>query len=249
MWAVLCALEGRPSSEEELQKMRQGVATRVESRHMSGAMNECLPLEKVSWQKYIQKTRQGRRMGGPPEVEAWVAEGGYEVAVYRETKSGERYRKFMEYADGNPLDARILWTTRGVYVILWGVRGPRSDADEFAAAVQGVLDSAQDGQEWPEEMPDRARRQVIPGDGKCVYWALSAVDRTGGQAAADKVHKALTEGVMARPPELRWAQRIMWDAGVRTWEQYLDKVGKGEICGGACEVRRSAQSRGCKVAM
>ena len=47
MWEVLCALEGRPSSEEEFQKMRQGVATRVESRHMSGAMEECLPREEV----------------------------------------------------------------------------------------------------------------------------------------------------------------------------------------------------------
>ena len=70
LWAVWCALEGRPSSEEELQKIRQGVATRVESRHKSGAMEECLPREEVSWQKYIQRTRQGRRMGGTPEVEA-----------------------------------------------------------------------------------------------------------------------------------------------------------------------------------
>ena len=58
MWEVLCALEGRPSIEEELQKIRQGSATRVESRHMLGAMEESLPREKVSWQKYIQRTRQ-----------------------------------------------------------------------------------------------------------------------------------------------------------------------------------------------
>ena len=50
MWEVLCALEGRPNSEEELQKIRQGVATRVESRHNLGAMEECLPREEVSWQ-------------------------------------------------------------------------------------------------------------------------------------------------------------------------------------------------------
>ena len=58
MWAVLCALEGRPSSEEQLQKIRQGVAARVESRHRLGAMEECLPREEVSWEKYIQRTRQ-----------------------------------------------------------------------------------------------------------------------------------------------------------------------------------------------
>ena len=111
MWEVLCALEGRPDSEEELQTIRQGVATRVESRHNLGAMEECLPREEVSWQKYIQRTRQGRRMGGPPEVEAWAVEGGCRVAVYRDSKSGEGYRKLVEYGDGTLLDAGILWTS------------------------------------------------------------------------------------------------------------------------------------------
>ena len=57
---VLCALEGGPNGEEELQKIRQGVATRVESRHSMGAMEEYLPWDEVSWQKYIQRTSQGR---------------------------------------------------------------------------------------------------------------------------------------------------------------------------------------------
>ena len=105
LWEVFCALEGRPNSEEEVQRIRQGVATRVESRHNMGEMEECLPKEEVSWQKYIQRTRQGRRMGGPPEVEAWAAEGGYKVAVYRETKSGNGYRKLVEYGEGTPLNA------------------------------------------------------------------------------------------------------------------------------------------------
>ena len=108
LWAVLCAPEGRPSSEEELKKIRQGVATRVESRHNSGTMEECLPQEEVSWQRYIHITRQGRRMGGPPEVEAWATEGGYKLAVHGETKSGKGYRKLVEYGDGSALDAGIL---------------------------------------------------------------------------------------------------------------------------------------------
>ena len=249
LWGVLCALEGRPSSEEELQKKGQGVATSVESRLNSGTMEECLPREEVSWQRYIQRMRQGRRMGGQPEVEAWATEGVYKVAVYRETKSGEGYRKLVEYGEGTPLQAGILWARRRVYAILWVVRGPRSDADEVVAAVQRVLDSAQDGQEWPEGMPDGARRQVIRRDGKCLYWALSPVDGNSGQAAANEVCKALTEGDMARPPELGRAQRVMRGAGEQTWEQYLDKVRKGEIWGGACEVRRWAQSRGCKIAL
>ena len=249
LWDVLCGLEGRPISEEEVERIRQGVATRVESRHHMGEMEECLPQDEVSWQKYIHRTRQGRKMGGPPGVEAWAAEGGYKVAVYRETKSGNGYRKLVEYGEGTPLDAGILWTKRRTYAVLWGVRGRRSDAAEVAAAVQRVLDSAQEGREWPEEMPERARRQVIPGDGKCLYRALSAVDGAGGQAAAEEVRKALTEGDMARPPESGWARRVRRDAGARAWDQYLDKVRRGDIWGGACEVGRWAQSKGCRVAM
>ena len=45
-------------------------------------------------------------MGGPPEVEAWAAERGYKVAVYRETKSGEGYRKLVEYQDETPAGCR-----------------------------------------------------------------------------------------------------------------------------------------------
>ena len=90
---------------------------------------------------------------------------------------------------------------------------------------------------------------VIPGEGKCLYWAPSAVDGAGGQAAAQGVRRALTEGDMARPQESGWARRVMGDAGVRTWDQYLDKVRRGEIWRGACEVGRWAQSKGCRVAM
>ena len=124
------------------------------------------------------------------------------MAVYRETRGREGYTKLVEYGNGTPLHAGILWAKRRAYAGLWAVRGPRSDAAEVAAAVQRVLDNAQEGQETPEEMPERARRQVVPGDRKCLYWALSAVDGAGGQAATEEVRKALTEGGMARPPGL-----------------------------------------------
>ena len=193
--------------------------------------------------------KAGEKDQGATEVEAWAAEEGYKVAVYRETKSEDGYRKLVEYGDGTPLDAGILWTKRRAYAVLWGVRGRRTDAAEVAAAVQRVLDNAQGGQEWPEEMLERARRQVIPGDGKCLYWALSAVDGVGGQAAAEEVRRALTEGDMVRALESGWARRNMRDAGARTLDQYLDKVRKGEIWGGACEVGRWAQSKACRIAM
>ena len=159
LWALWCAPESRRNSEEELEKIRQGVGTRVESTHNSGMMEECLPQEEVSWQRYNQGTKQGRWMGVPPKVEAWATEGRCKVAVYRETKSGEGYRKLVECGDGCQLDAGSLWTRQWVYAVLWGLRGPRNDADEVAAAVQRVLGSAQDGHKWPNEMPDRARRR------------------------------------------------------------------------------------------
>ena len=59
--------------------------------------------------------------------------------------------------------------------------------------VQQVLASAQEVQEWPDEMSDNARQQVILGDARCLYWALSAVEGQSGQVAADKVCRALTE--------------------------------------------------------
>ena len=78
--------------------------------------------------------------------------------------------------------------------VFWGFRGPTHDTDEVAAAVQQDLSSAQEGHEWPDEMPDGVRQQIIMGDGKCTYWALSAVQGRDGQAAADEVRRALTEG-------------------------------------------------------
>ena len=57
-------------------------------------------------------------MQGPPEVEAWAGEGRYRGTLYRETKSREGYTKLVEYGDGRPLDAGILWTERRVYAVL-----------------------------------------------------------------------------------------------------------------------------------
>ena len=71
LWGVFCALEGRLNGKEELAMIRQGLVTRVESRHKAGKLEECLPPEEVSWQKYIWRMTQGRQMGGPLEVEAW----------------------------------------------------------------------------------------------------------------------------------------------------------------------------------
>ena len=93
----------------------------------------------------------------------------------------------------------------------------------MAAAVQRVLASAQEGHRWPDGMPDSLRRQVIPGDAKCLNWALSAVEGKGWQGAVDGVRRALTEGDMAQPSESGGARREMQDTGVQTFSQYLAK--------------------------
>ena len=149
----------------------------------------------------------------------------------------------------SPLNAGVLWTKKRVYAVLWGVRRPMNDADEVAAAVQRVLASAQEGHQCPERMPDSVWRQVIPRGCECLYGALSALEGEDGRAAAAEARRAFTEGYMALPLQALWAQRVMRDAGVRTLAQYLHKVHTGEICGGACEVRRLAQQRGCRIAI
>ena len=58
----------------------------------------------------------------------------------------------------------------------------------------------------------------------CLYWALSGVEGKSSQSAADEIRSALTEGDMAQPPEASWARRVIQEANVATWEEYLRKV-------------------------
>ena len=238
MWEVLCLLEGRPNSEEELQKIRQGVPTRVESRHNLGAMEESLPSGAVSWQRYIKRTRQGRRMGGPLEVEARTAEGGYNVAVYRE--SGERYRKWVEYGDGTPLDAGFLCTKGQAYTILWGVRSTRSDTAEVAAAVQGGLDNAQDREEWPEEMPDRARHRSYQGMASASIGHSARLTRLAGSQWGTRCAKHSRKGIWRGPQSRGGHGESCGTQECGRGSGYLDEVRRGEIWGGACEFGRWA---------
>ena len=59
--------------------------------------------------------------------------------------------------------------------------------------VQQVLPSAQEVPGWPDEMPDNARRQVIPVDCRYLLWALSAVERWSGQAADEVAGRSQKE--------------------------------------------------------
>ena len=76
LWRVLSVIEAGQGSGEEAKKVRDRVIATVEGRSKPGALKKQLPPWETGWQGYIQKTVQGRRMGGPPGVEAWAAEGG-----------------------------------------------------------------------------------------------------------------------------------------------------------------------------
>ena len=99
---VLCALEGRPNSEEEVQRIRQGVATRVESRHNMREMEECLPREEVSWQRYIQQTRQGRRTGGGTGGGSMGEGGGIQSGGLQGDKKRRQVQKIGGVWERNP---------------------------------------------------------------------------------------------------------------------------------------------------
>ena len=162
LWRVLCMLVGRPDSEEEV--LRRGVVARVEEGQISGTLAEYLLPHEAGWKRYLLRVAQGRRMGGPPEVEAWAVGRGFCVTVYRETRNGEGYRKLVDYGEGDPLGAGILGNKKRVYTVLWGVRAEEHEEESMAAAVQRVLDMAQDEQQSSPYLPRTDFAQVfLPG--------------------------------------------------------------------------------------
>ena len=134
LWRVLCVLEGRPSSEEEVAVLRKVVVMRVDEGQAAGTLKEELLPQEAGRKKY-QRVAQGRRMGGPPEVEAWVMGRGCSVPVYRDARNGKGYRKLKEFQDGSTLGAGILWSKRRVYAVLWGIRGEEHAERATAATV------------------------------------------------------------------------------------------------------------------
>ena len=97
LWRAMSVIEGGQGTNEEAKEVPARVVAAVEERLQTGVMQEPLPQGETGWKEYLRKLVQGRRMGGPPEVEAWAAKNGYRVKVYRETKDGEGYRKIQEY--------------------------------------------------------------------------------------------------------------------------------------------------------
>ena len=133
-----------------------------------------------------------------------------------------------------------MWSKKRVYAILWGIRGEEHAEGTTAAAVQRVLEIAHDQQAWPSRLPKEVRRQNVPGDSTCLYWALSGVEGRNTRSVVEEIHRELTEGDRVRPPKGGCERRVIQEARVGMWEEYLRKVGKGEIWGGVCEVSRWA---------
>ena len=58
--------EGGQDCQEQAEEVRKKVVTRVEKTWQAGKLEEQLPQGETSWQAYIQRMKQKRRMRGPP---------------------------------------------------------------------------------------------------------------------------------------------------------------------------------------
>ena len=120
LWRAMNLIEGGQRTSAEAKQVREKVVAAVEERWQAGEMQEPLPQGEARWQAYVRKLLQGRRMAGPPEVEAWAVRSGYRVKVYRETKDGAGYSKKQEYGGEKGVSVGILWKETRVYEVVWG---------------------------------------------------------------------------------------------------------------------------------
>ena len=123
LWRVLSVIKGGHGSQQKAKKVRDRVFATVEERWTAGQLEEQLPPGEAGWQKYIQKIVQGRRMGGPPEVEACAVGGGHRVTVYTEAKGGGGYRKIKKYGEENRERAGSLLMKKRMYAVMWEKEG------------------------------------------------------------------------------------------------------------------------------
>ena len=148
LWRAMNAIEGGQGTYEEGKEMRDKVVANVEERWRAGELQEPLPSGETGWQVYIQKMVQGRRMGGPPEVEAWAMGGGYRVKVYRETKDGAGYRKIQEYGEEKGVSVGILWKKTRVYEVVWGKREKCKEVQQEKETEKAYAGVHRQGQAW-----------------------------------------------------------------------------------------------------
>ena len=143
LWRAMNVIEGGQGTSAEAKEVREKVVTAVEERWQAGEMQQPLPQGEAGWQAYVRKLLQGRRMGGPPEVEAWAVRSGYRVKVYRETKDGAGYKKIQEYGGEKGVRVRILWKKTRVYEVVWGQEEAESRSTAREAEGEGLCRGAQ----------------------------------------------------------------------------------------------------------
>ena len=146
LWRAMSVIEGGQGTSAEAKEVQEKIVTAVQERLQAGEMQQPLPRGGTGWQEYVQKLVQGRRMGGPPEVEAWAVKSGYRVKVYRETKDGEGYRKIQEYGGEKGVHVGILWRKTRVDEVVWEHDEPEKGSTAREAEREGS--GGGDEQDW-----------------------------------------------------------------------------------------------------
>ena len=114
LWRAINVIERGQGTREELKEVPDKVVATVEERWKAGELQAPLPPGETGWQAYIRMV-EGRRIGVPPEIQAWAMGGGKRVKVYRETKDGAGYRKIQVYGEEKGVSVGIPWKKTRVY--------------------------------------------------------------------------------------------------------------------------------------
>ena len=160
LWRAMNVIEGGQGTSAEAKEIREKVVAAVEERRQAGEMQEALPQGKAGWQAYVRKLLQGRRMGGPLEVEASGVRSGYRMRVYRETNDGTRYRKCQEYGGEKGVSVGILWRKRRVYEVVWG----QEEAVNISKAREGGGEGLCSGAQARMSMGSRREHSVASSE-------------------------------------------------------------------------------------
>ena len=143
LWRAMNVIEGGQGTSAEAKEVREKVVAAVEPSRQAGEMQEPLPQGEAGWQAYAQKLLQGRRLGRPPEVEAWALRSGYRVKVYRERKDGAGYREIQEYGGEKGVSVGILWKKTRLYGVVWGQEEAESRSTAREGEGEGLCRGAQ----------------------------------------------------------------------------------------------------------
>ena len=87
LWTAMNVIERGQGPREEAKEVRDKVVATVEERWKAGELQAPLQPREQGWQAYIRMV-EGRRIGVPPEIEAWAMGGGKRLKVHMEQATG-----------------------------------------------------------------------------------------------------------------------------------------------------------------